>query len=69
MENMLLRGHEEKAHIKATMNGIARTLLVQQRQEKNTKEKSRKFKVVPVSKLQKLTKILLKVIAEQRWRR
>ena len=69
MENMLLRGYEEKAQIKETMNGKAPTLLVPQRQDKPTKEKSRKFKVVPVSKLLKPTKILLKVIAEQLRRR
>jgi len=69
MENMLLRGYEEKAQIKETMNGKAPTLLVPQRQDKPTKKKSRKFKVVPVTKLQKPTKILLKVIAEQLRRR
>jgi hypothetical protein len=51
IENMMLRCYEEKAQIKATMNGKAPTLLVPQRQDKPTKKKSRKFKVVPVSKL------------------
>ena len=69
IENMLLRGYEEKAQIKAMLNNKPPTLLVPQRQDKPTKEKSRKFKVVPVSKLLKPTKILLKVIAEQLRRR
>ena len=64
MENILLRGYEKKAQIKATMNGKAPTLLVPQRQDKPTKEKSRKFKVVPVGRLQKPPKIILKVITE-----
>ena len=65
MENMLLRGYEEKAQIKAIFNNKPPTLLVPQRQDKPTKEKSREFRAVPVSRLLKPTKILLKVIAEQ----